>query len=112
MACCAKGQLEALDGIVRRWERRLFAYAYRRLNSRDDAEDIVQSIWHVLIAKAAAFACKRRFEPWILSICHNLAENVRRRRGIRLAHSLPKEVLESADRASQRTPLDELLSQE
>lgn len=83
----AQGEPAALGVIVGRWKKRLFAFAYRIVDCREDAEDVVQSVWHKVLEKAETYDPRRPFKPWVMRICYNQAVNTLRRR--RVAYPSP-----------------------
>jgi len=83
-----RGDLAAFDELVERYQRRATAVAYRLLNNRDDAMEVVQDAFMKAFDKLTSLSCPRRFGPWLMRIVSNLALNRRRSRALRRAASL------------------------
>lgn len=83
-----KGQLDAFDQLVGRYQRQATAVAYRLLNNMDDALEIVQDAFLNAYDKLESLSQAGRFGPWFLRIVSNLALNRRRARMLRKAASL------------------------
>jgi RNA polymerase sigma-70 factor (ECF subfamily) len=83
-----KGRLEAFDRLVERYQRQATAVAYRLLNNRDDAMEIVQDAFLKAFDKLRSLSEPARFGPWVMRIVSNLALNRRRARMLRKTTSL------------------------
>jgi RNA polymerase sigma-70 factor (ECF subfamily) len=76
---------KAGDVLVMRWYEQLKTYARRlfRLSAggcgADLAEDVVQEAFALVLEKAPLFDRSRPLAPWLRSVVHNLAVNLRRR---------------------------------
>ena len=83
-----RGDAEAYGSLVSRHMRRAFAVAYRILEHREDAEDVVQDSFMRALERIDQLGRRRPFRPWLLRIVVNQALNFRRARGIRTTASL------------------------
>jgi RNA polymerase sigma-70 factor (ECF subfamily) len=83
-----RGQLSAFDELVKRYQRRAVAVAYRLLNHREDAMEIAQDAFLKAYDKLDSLSKPERFGSWLLRIVSNLALNKRRWRSLRKAASL------------------------
>jgi RNA polymerase sigma-70 factor (ECF subfamily) len=83
-----RGDAEAYGSLVSRHMRRAFAVAYRILEHREDAEDVVQDSFMRALERIDQLDRRRPFRPWLLRIVVNQALNFRRARGIRTTASL------------------------
>jgi len=84
------------ERLVERYWKRVCAYAYAMLGTRDDAEDAAQETFLRALQAHARFDQRRRFGPWI----HRIARNVcidRLRRGRRHESTFGQNDVESAD---------------
>jgi len=95
------GDLAAFETLVGRYQRRATAVAYRLLNNREDAMDVVQDAFLRAYDRLASLARPGRFGPWLLRIVSNLALNFRRSRALRKMDSL--EAGGDGDRAGGRS---------
>ena len=86
------GDAAAFDELVRRYLRRGFTVAYRVLRQREDAEDLVQEAFMVVLEKIDTFDARRPFGPWLYRIVVNRALNARRARTLRRTDPLPVEM--------------------
>lgn len=69
--------------------RRAFAVAFRILESRADAEDLVQEAFMTALDRIDTFESGRRFGPWFFRILWNRGLNAREARSRRRADPLP-----------------------
>ena len=81
--CVLEGDSDAFGELVRRYERRAFAIAYRLLGHRHDAEDLVQDSFMVALDRLERFDIRRPFGPWFFRILVNLGHNAREARRVR-----------------------------
>ncbi len=77
------GDLEAFDGIVRRFLQRAYLIAYRLLGDHHDAEDLVQEAFMTALQNIQRFDRRRPFGPWFYRILVNRGVNQRRARRVR-----------------------------
>lgn len=74
----AAGSNEALAGLLRRYERALSAFLFRRTGGRD-VEDLYQETWMRVIRHADRFDPAQRFSTWLFQIALNLCRDWQRR---------------------------------
>lgn len=98
------GDSTAFDVLVRRYIRRAFTVAFRLLGHREDAEDLVQETFMILLRQIDEFELGRPFGPWMYRILINRGLNARKSRALRRTEALPDDVVgyESADLAVER----------
>ncbi len=77
------GRPEAFDALARRYQRRVFAVAYRLLSHREDAHEVAQDALLRAYQHLDRLADPGRFGPWLLRIVTNLSLNYRRSRKAR-----------------------------
>jgi RNA polymerase sigma-70 factor (ECF subfamily) len=95
-----RGNARALEELVLRHQRRVFAVAQRIMNNREDAEDVVQETFHKVFLHLDSFQEKSRFSTWLTRIAMNEAFMLlRRRRGI--FEELPESTDEGMQSASE-----------
>lgn len=82
------GEKAAFDELVRRYQRRASAVAYRLLNNRDDAMEITQDAFLRAYDRLETLSQPERFGSWLLRILSNMALNRRRSRSLRKMVSL------------------------
>ncbi len=83
-----RGEMAAFEVLVSRYQRQATAVAYRLLNNRDDAMEIVQDAFLKAYDRLDTLSKAERFRPWLMRIVSNLALNRRRGRALRKAASL------------------------
>jgi RNA polymerase sigma-70 factor (ECF subfamily) len=74
------GDLDAFEGLVRRYQRRIFALAYQHLRDLDEAQDLAQEVFVRLYRAFDRYDPERPFEPWFWRLAGNVAATYRRRR--------------------------------
>ena len=100
---CKRGDRQALESMVRRYERPVFNAAFRMLGNQDEAADVTQTVFLKAFENLDRFNPKFRFFSWIYRIAINESINQlkRRNREEPLAESLasslrsPEELLDS-----------------
>ena len=83
-----RGDLGAFEALVGRYQRQATAVAFRLLNSREDAMDVVQDAFLRAYERLDTLSKPRRFGPWLLRIVSNLSLNFRRARALRRTEPL------------------------
>lgn len=81
------GDFTAFEELASRYERRLFATAFRIVGRREDAEEVVQDAFMSVIEHLPEFREESRFYTWLMRIAVNHALKLLRknRRGSRTA---------------------------
>jgi RNA polymerase sigma-70 factor, ECF subfamily len=88
-----RGDAEAYGELVARHMRRAFSIAWRILEHREDAEDVVQDAFLRALEGIGTLDTSRPFSPWFHRIVLNQALNFRRRRSVRATEQIPAEVM-------------------
>ena len=88
-----QGDSSVLGLLMRRYERPLYALAWRMLGDRAAAEDAFQETFLRVLRKRGSYRKGATFRPWLYQICLNYCRDELRRRGRRpeaeLAEDLP-----------------------
>ncbi len=79
------GECAAYDSLVRRYQRRALAVAYRLLGDVHDAADVAQDAFLRAFRNLRTLEKRERFGPWLMRIVTNLSLNYRRSRGANYA---------------------------
>jgi len=87
-----EGDHQAFGELVRRYQRRAFAIAYRLLRHVQDAEDLVQDSFMTALERLDGFDVQRPFGPWFFRIVVNRGQNALAARRVRGTESLPDDV--------------------
>jgi RNA polymerase sigma-70 factor (ECF subfamily) len=80
VARCLRGEVNAFEPLVARYQRVLYNAAYRLLGDPEDARDVAQGALVKAYEKLASFDPRYRFFSWIYRIVVNEALNTRDRR--------------------------------
>lgn len=75
----AQGDTECFDQLVLRWERPIYALAYRVLGRQEDARDVCQDTFLRAFRGLRAFKGQAKFSSWIYRIALNLCRDAMRR---------------------------------
>jgi RNA polymerase sigma-70 factor, ECF subfamily len=76
----AKGDVEAYNLLVSRWEKRVYNYLLRITNNREDALDLAQDVFLKAYQNLRKLENPERFAPWVFRIAHNEAYSLFRKR--------------------------------
>jgi len=76
----ARGQVEAYNLLVSRWEKRVYNYLLRITRNREDALDLTQDVFLKAYQNLRKLDDASRFAPWLYRIAHNEAYSMFRKR--------------------------------
>jgi RNA polymerase sigma-70 factor, ECF subfamily len=74
-----KGNVEAYNLLVSRWEKRVFNYLYRLVGNREDALDLAQDTFLKAYQALAKLEDPGKFSGWLFRIAHNEAYSLLRK---------------------------------
>src|SRR5512147_121968 len=74
-----EGDPESFNQLIRRWERPIYALAYRVLGREEDARDVVQDAFLRAFRALPGFKGEAKFSSWLYRITLNLCRDVMRR---------------------------------
>lgn len=74
-----KGNMEAFEALARRYERKLLNFLFRFVNSREQAEDLVQQTLLKVYDNRLKFKNRGKFSTWMYTIGANLARDYLRK---------------------------------
>jgi RNA polymerase sigma factor (sigma-70 family) len=66
------GNEAAMEALVHRYHRPIYAYLYRLTGHREVAEDLAQETFIRLLTRIGEYQPDRPFRPWLYTIAHNL----------------------------------------
>ena len=75
VAGATAGDLESFNQLVVRWERPIYALAYRTLGREEDARDVVQEAFLRAYRGLRAFKGEAKFSSWLYRITLNLCRD-------------------------------------
>ena len=98
-----RGDIDAFNLLVSRWEKRVFNYLLRLTGSPDDALDLSQDAFLKAYQNIRKLDDPARFGPWLYRLAHNEAySHFRRRR----PETAPEEVAAAEREAAPGFPID------
>ena len=80
IAKARRGDVEAYNLLVSRWEKRVFNYLLRLVSNREDALDVSQEVFLKAYQNLPKLDDPARFSGWLFRIAHNEAFTLLRRR--------------------------------
>ena len=81
VARATAGDLDSFNQLVSRWERPIYALAYRTLGREEDARDVVQEAFLRAFRGLKGFRSEAKFSSWLYRITLNLCRDwIRRER--------------------------------
>jgi RNA polymerase sigma-70 factor (ECF subfamily) len=110
------GDQTGFDALVTAYMRQAFNLAYRVVQQREDAEDLVQESFLAAYQYLDSFDVSRPFGPWLMRIVLNRGANLRRSRARRTTEpevegiSTAPSALELSERAEARLILTRALA--
>jgi len=75
-----RGDVDAYNLLVSRWEKRVFNYLLRLVRNREDALDLCQDVLLKVYQNLRKLEDPARFAPWMYRIAHNEAYSMLRRK--------------------------------
>ena len=94
-SAAAGGNRQAFDALVDRYRDLAFAYAFARLNSREEAEDVVQEAFVRALVALNRFRADGSWGAWLMRIVRNRCHDCLRRRRVRVSIALDDTWLDS-----------------
>jgi len=73
------GDTESFNQLIRRWERPIYALAYRTIGREDDARDVCQETFLRAFRGLSGFKGQAKFSSWLYRIALNLCRDWMRR---------------------------------
>lgn len=83
-----KGDIEAFNHLVNRWQQRIHRFAYRYFSSHDEAMEITQKTFIKAYKKLNTLDDTHKFSAWIYRIANNLCLDETKRAGRRRSASM------------------------
>jgi len=99
------GDAESFNQLINRWERPIYALAYRVIGREEDARDVTQETFLRAFRGLAAFKGQAKFSSWLYRIALNLCRDWIRRKKRSPIATLPEDV-ELEDLASVAGPTE------
>ncbi|MSO45453.1 MAG: sigma-70 family RNA polymerase sigma factor [Acidobacteria bacterium] len=74
-----RGDAESFNQLILRWERPIFALAYRTIGREEDARDVCQETFLRAFRALPGFRGQAKFSSWLYRIALNLCRDWARR---------------------------------
>jgi RNA polymerase sigma-70 factor, ECF subfamily len=112
VARSAGGDTESFNQLVLRWERPIYALAYRVIGREEDARDVVQETFLRAFRSLGGFKGQSKFSSWLYRIALNLCRDwIRReRRAPFVATPEGIDVIELAGETGPSESIEEVVS--
>jgi RNA polymerase sigma-70 factor (ECF subfamily) len=98
-----EGDLDSFNQLVLRWERPIYALAYRVIGREEDARDVAQETFLRAFRALKGFKGQAKFSSWLYRITLNLCRDwIRREKRTPIAHA--PEGVDLIELAGEETP--------
>src|SRR5207244_12192095 len=99
------GDADSFNELILRWERPIYALAYRVIGREEDARDVCQETFLRAFRALSGFRGQAKFSSWLYRIALNLCRDWVRRERRAPVVQVPEDV-EFLDVAGARQPSD------
>lgn len=86
------GDLDSFNQLILRWERPIYAFAYRVIGREEDARDVCQETFLRAFRSLPGFKGQAKFSSWLyqiaLNLCRDWIRRQRRARTVQLAEGV------------------------
>ena len=79
IARARRGDVDAYNVLVSRWEKRVFNYLHRLVNAREEAQDLAQDVFLKAWQNLRKLEDVAKFPSWLFRIAHNEAYSLLRK---------------------------------
>ena len=101
------GDVDSFNQLILRWERPIYALAYRVIGREEDARDVCQETFLRAFRALRGFKGQAKFSSWLYRIALNLCRDwIRKQR--RAPVMQPPEGVELVDLAAERGPVESI----
>jgi RNA polymerase sigma-70 factor (ECF subfamily) len=106
------GDADSFNQLVLRWERPIYALAYRVIGREEDARDVCQETFLRAFRALGGFRGQAKFSSWLYRIALNLCRDWARRQRRTPVVQLPEDVdvIELAASREPTEPIEELVA--
>lgn len=101
------GDVDSFNQLIKRWERPIYALAYRTLGREEDARDVCQETFLRAYRAIKGFKGQAKFSSWLYRIALNLCRDWMRRQRRTPTVQVPEDV-DIADLASAQGPVESI----
>jgi RNA polymerase sigma-70 factor (ECF subfamily) len=101
------GDANSFNELIQRWERTIYALAYRQIGREEDARDVCQETFLRAYRALSGFRGQAKFSSWLYRIALNLCRDwLRRERRTPVVQ--PPENMDLLDLAASREPSESI----
>jgi RNA polymerase sigma-70 factor, ECF subfamily len=106
------GDLDSFNQLVLRWERPIYALAYRVIGREEDARDVAQETFLRAFRALKGFKGQAKFSSWLYRITLNLCRDWMRRERRTPVSQAPEgvDIIEMAGEATPSESIEDLVS--
>ena len=101
------GDVESFNELILRWERPIYALAYRVIGREEEARDVCQEAFLRAFRALPGFKGQAKFSSWLYRITLNLCRDWIRRQRRAPVSQLPEDV-DLAEMAASRGPVESI----
>ncbi len=101
------GDLDSFNQLILRWERPIYAFAYRVIGREEDARDVCQETFLRAFRSLPGFRGQAKFSSWLYQIAMNLCRDwIRRQRRARTVQLA--EGVDPTELAAEQGPVESI----
>ena len=106
------GDVDSFNQLILRWERPIYALAYRVIGREEDARDVCQETFLRAFRSLAGFKGQAKFSSWLYRIALNLCRDWIRRQRRAPVSQLPEDIdiLEAAAATEPTESIEDLVA--
>ena len=101
------GDVDSFNQLIKRWERPIYALAYRTLGREEDARDVCQETFFRAYRALKGFKGEAKFSSWLYRIALNLCRDWMRRQRRTPTVQMPEDT-DIADLAAEGGPVESI----
>ncbi len=101
------GDVDSFNQLILRWERPIYALAYRTIGREEDARDIVQDTFLRAFRALPGFKGEAKFSSWLYRIALNLCRDWMRRQRRTPTVQMPED-MDLVELASEQGPVESI----
>jgi len=102
-----RGDVESFNQLILRWERPIYALAYRVIGREEEARDVCQEAFLRAFRALPGFKGEAKFSSWLYRITLNLCRDWIRRQRRAPVSQMPEDV-DVAEMAASRGPVESI----
>src|SRR5213080_204802 len=108
------GDADSFNELVLRWERPIYALAYRTIGREEDARDVCQETFLRAFRALPGFRGQAKFSSWLYRIALNLCRDWARRQRRTPVVQMPEDVdvMELAAAREPTEPIEDLVARQ